>query len=299
MASNAEIGRPGLRWPAGLLLALVSALVNVACTSAGGDDVIAGSGELGHIHDLVFSEDGDLLVASHTGLWRIDGLDRAVLVGSERHDLMSMTSLPDGTLIASGHPDLRLDQYRLEDRPALLGLVRSDDRGESWEVVDLLGVADFHALAATATQVFGAESGGQVWHLDTDEPWSQLGAIDAHDLALDPAGPARQLAVRGDGTVWVTTDGAMTWSRIDGAPSMIEVEWPSEQTVLGVSEDGQIWAGTPTGIWRSAGAGPPGVETFHVDSGGMWWLTAHGGSIHRSDDEGETWVDVYQPPPRS
>lgn len=285
--------------PLAFLAAMVGAMLIAACTSADSDEVIAGSGELGHIHDLVVAEDGELLVASHTGLWRIDGLDRAVLVGSERHDLMSMTSLTDGTLIAGGHPDLRLDRYRVEGRPAFLGLVRSDDGGASWEVVDLLGVADFHALAATEAQVFGADSEGQVWHLDADQRSSRLGAIDAHDLALDPAGAERQLAVLGDGTLWVTTDGAMTWSRIDDAPAMVEVEWPTEETVLGVSEDGRIWAGTPIDIWRSAGEGPPDVETFHVDRGGTWWLTTHGGSIQRSDDEGDTWVDVYQPPPRS
>lgn len=66
-----------------LLIAMLSgALALSACSNDTGGRV-AGPGELGHIHDLVIDEDGSLLVASHSGLYRIESIDRAVLVGSE------------------------------------------------------------------------------------------------------------------------------------------------------------------------------------------------------------------------
>jgi hypothetical protein len=85
-------------------------LLAVASCANDSDEVVAEPGALGHIHDLVLTDDDTLLVASHGGLYRIDEFDRAVLVGTEQHDLMSMSADADG-LLASGHPDLRLEKY--------------------------------------------------------------------------------------------------------------------------------------------------------------------------------------------
>jgi hypothetical protein len=273
-------------------------LVVVAAACGSSDrEVVAGPGDLGHIHDLVV-DDGTVLVASHTGLYRIEGLDRAVLVGTEHHDLMSMTM--DGSeLLASGHPDLRFDEYRVEDRPPFLGLARSRDGGESWEVVDLLGDADFHALVPVDDGLYGAETSGRIWHLDADGAWVELGEVEARDLAVDPTDPSRQLAPDYDGVVRVSSDGAETWSVLDGSPTLLEIEWPASEVVLGVEQDGTIWAASsPELAWDRVAAGPAEVETFSVDHAGVWWVTVHGGAISRSDDQGTTWDDVYVPPTR-
>lgn len=279
---------------------LAAAALLGACGSSAGGDVVARGGDLGHIHDLVITDNDTVLVASHSGLWRIDKLDRAVLVGSERHDLMAMAGLDDGALVASGHPDLRLEEYQVEDHPPFLGLTRSDDGGQSWEVVDLLGDADFHALMPVGDQIFGAETTGRIWRLDPNGTWEQLGEVEARDLAVDPADPTRQLAPDYDGRIWISTDGAATWTRLDDAPEVIEVEWLDAGRILGASEDGTIWGATShDASWTEVGSGPAEVETFHIDSRGRWWLTVHGGAIARSDDEGDTWIDIYTPPPRS
>ncbi len=127
---------------------------------------MAGPGDLGHIHDLVETADGELLVASRSGLYRITDTNTATLVGTEQHDLMSMAADND-TLYASGHPDLRLEQYRVEGHPQHLGLAESSDLGETWIV--------------------------------------------------DPDNPSHLVATDEEARVWVSSDGARTWSLIGNA----------------------------------------------------------------------------------
>lgn len=275
---------------------LVATLALAAC----GDDApdpIAGPGALGHIHDLVLTE-GDLLVASHSGLYRIDGLDQAVLVGTEQHDLMAMSIDAQG-LIASGHPDLRLEKYHVDDHPPHLGLARSSDFGETWTIEDdLLGKHDFHAIVPTADGIFAADSEGLILRRDPDGVWVELGAVEARDLAVHPLSTDEQVATASDGAAWVSDDGALTWQVVPGAPPLLEIEWPAMDLLLGASEDGTIWRATDVaGPWVETANAPPDVETFHVQDG-QWWVTVHGGAIHTSTDQGQTWIPVYQPPQR-
>lgn len=279
-------------------LILVMVIVAAGC----GSDVpvrVAQAGDLGHIHDLVLEPDGDLLVASHTGLYRIEGVDRAVLVGDEQHDLMAMAAQAD-TLIASGHPNLLIERYRVEGSPPYLGLARSIDSGQSWQIVDLLGEADFHALVPTDSGLFAAETAGQIWFLDeASEDWSQLGAVEARDLAVNPDDPSQQLAPDHDGVVWASADTAVTWKRVDTAPSLVEIEWPTAGNIVGATEDGRIWrAARPEGPWTETAELDPGggVETLYVDPNGDWWATVRGGAIFHSAEGGGSWEQVYVPP---
>ena len=167
-------------------------------------------------------------------------------------------------------------------------------------MIDRHGDADFHPLVQIGDQIFGAETTGRIWRLDPDGTWEQLGEVEARDLAVDPADPTRQLAPDYDGNVWMSTDGAATWSPLHDAPAVVEIEWPTADRILAAGEDGTIWSATSVGAeWTEVGSGPAEVETFHIDTQGRWWVTVHGGAIAGSDDEGGTWVDIYIPPPRS
>ncbi len=277
------------------LVALALAILVGGCGS-GDAPTVAADGDLGHIHDLALDENGDLLVASHTGLYRVENETRAVLVGAQ-HDLMSMIVLPDGDILASGHPNLLLDEFRVEDRPPFLGLARSPDGGQSWDELDLLGEADFHALVPAGDGLFAAETSGNIWYQDPSAGWSTLGAVEARDLAIDPSDPQRQLAPDYDGTVWMIEDGAMSWTPSTEAPALIEIEWTEADVILGVTESGSVWsAQNPAGPWIEIATSPTDVETFYVDASGSWWISVHGGEISRSDDQGGQWTEVYVPP---
>ncbi len=280
------------RLVAGSVVTLLASLLVASCAT---EPLVAGAGDLGHIHDLVTEIDGGPLVASHTGLYRIESVDRAVLVGTERHDLMSMTRLPDGRLIIGGHPDLRLEEYRVADKPPHLGLAESVDDGETWSVIALLGEADFHALEPVDRGVLAAESTGRIWLLDQSGELDQLGAVESRDLAVDPADQSRVVSVDYDGGLWFSLDGGATWNSLEAPASLVEVEWSTR--LLGVEENGTIWDGGPDGFsWDVVAQGPSDVETFHIDSEDRWWVTMKGGAIVRSDDAGSSWKDVYVPP---
>ena len=276
---------------------LTAAVALTACSSDTGDRV-AGPGELGHIHDLVIDEDGSLLVASHSGLYRIESVDRAVLVGSEQHDLMSMAA-DDANLLASGHPDLRLEKYRVDDHPPHLGLARSSDGGQTWTVeADLLGKHDFHALAPTDVGVYAADTEGVIMRRSPDGQWENLGALAARDLAANPVDPSQLIATDEDGAAWASADGALTWNPLHDAPDVIEIEWIADDQIIAASEEGTLWQTTaPNGDWSEIAIGPSDLETLHIDND-QWWVTVHGGAIHTSTDDGESWTPVYAPPER-
>lgn len=278
---------------------LATLTIAVACGSSPDGQVAATADDLVHIHDLAVDDD-TVLVASHTGLWRIEDLDRAVLVGAGRHDLMAMAQLGDGTLIASGHPDLRDDEFTVEGLPPFFGLATSNDGGRTWNADELLGHADFHAFAPADGDLYAAETAGRIWKRDSDGDWAELGSVEARDLATHPTDPNRLIATGYDGTVWTSGDGALTWSRPGDAPTLIEIEWTSPDEIIGAAEDGTIWtSSTPDSGWTESGSGPSGVETFYIDAEGNWWLATHGGAISTSSDEGASWANAYQPPPRA
>lgn len=275
---------------------VAGALLLAACGSSGGE-VVAGPHDLGHIHDMVLDSDGTLMVASHTGLYRVEGSDRALLIGDEQHDLMSMAQLDNGALIAGGHPNLLLDKYVADDKPPFLGLVESSDGGESWEIIALLGDADFHALVPRAEGLYAAGGAGLIWFQDLDGQWSQLGEVAARDLALHPDNSDRQVVADYDNVVWVSSDRAATWTTVDDAPALAEIEWLQPDQLIGMDPAGTIWtASAPEGPWSEVATGPEEVETLFIDPAGSWWVAVQGGAISRSDDEGGSWQQVYVQP---
>ncbi|MDQ0352278.1 photosystem II stability/assembly factor-like uncharacterized protein [Alkalibacillus filiformis] len=91
-----------------------------------------------HIHGLGFSENGELLVAAHDGL-NIKDSDWYEADDRPLHDYMGF-SVYDSGFYSSGHPEPGSD---LENP---LGLVHSDDQGQTLDVLGFHGEIDFHRL---------------------------------------------------------------------------------------------------------------------------------------------------------
>jgi hypothetical protein len=66
---------------------------------------------------------------------------RAVRVADRYQDTMRFTVAGPDRFLGSGHPDFQKDP----DLPPLLGLIKSEDAGQTWEPVSMLGEADFHS----------------------------------------------------------------------------------------------------------------------------------------------------------
>jgi len=96
-----------------------------------------------HVHGLGYDTSAKVLyVATHTGMFELpDGAAKAKRIGDKHQDTMGFSLVKPGLFLGSGHPDAR------DDSPPHLGLIKSVDRGRSWQSVSLLGQADARASA--------------------------------------------------------------------------------------------------------------------------------------------------------
>ncbi|QGG94169.1 beta propeller repeat protein [Actinomarinicola tropica] len=272
-------------------------LVLAACgdsegSTAGSGTEQADEGELVHVHDVLVGAGGSpVYLAAHTGLYELR--DGEVVARSDHFDdLMAAAIEPDGTLIASGHPDLSTENLRIAGKPPLLGLVESDD-GSTWTPRSLLGDADFHALVVTEGRLYGADStsarvmvsddGGHTW-----EP--SAGDAQLLDLAINPADPDQMVGVDLDRGLAVSDDGGDSWAPMAGAPNLVDLEWTSSALVA-IDAEGAILRSTDAGLTWTPAATLPGAEALGSDGTDVYAYAAPT-ALHRSGDDGESWSEV-------
>lgn len=239
-----------------------------------------------HVHGLGPDGSGGLLVATHTGLFRVEdgGLER---IGETIQDLMGFTVTGDGMLLASGHPDP--EEAQAQGLPPHLGLIRSTDGGETWEPVSLEGEADFHALRAYGELLYGFDaSGGRLLASgDGGETWEEreLPGLLA-DLVADPA-DAERLVAAGERGVVRSEDGGRSWEGL--AERIGLLAWPEGGPVYLVDAEGAIHTSRDGQGWRRVGeTGEPPAALVAVGPRELYFA-GHDGDILRSEDGGRTW----------
>ncbi|MDE0804868.1 MAG: hypothetical protein OSA99_16290 [Acidimicrobiales bacterium] len=262
---------------------VVAAVLVAGCASQTSTDVVA-EDDVVHVHDLLIREDDTVLAATHSGLYRVDddGLDP---IGDRRHDLMAAV-LEGDAILASGHPDLRDDSLRVEDRPPLLGIVESTD-GQTWSERSLLGEADFHRLVFAEDELFAANSSaGAVWvSADAGATWvARDGAAQLIALAVDPNDSSQMIGVDLDRGLVRSENGGDTWAETEG-PALVDLAWTADG-VIGHDDaggvhrlDGAEWL-TVEVIGDVAALGVRGDELFALR------LPS---TVLRSIDGGSTW----------
>lgn len=93
-----------------------------------------------HIHGLGYSSDGkEVYVPAHDGLRIYNGEKWIVPTLGEKHDYMGF-SMFKGGFYSSGHPSPSSDLANP------LGIVKSTDKGENIEILDLYEEIDFHGM---------------------------------------------------------------------------------------------------------------------------------------------------------
>lgn len=257
-------------------------------SSAGPSGPLAGAGRSGleHIHGLAVRA-GRLYIATHAGLWSVrERGGSAARVGDSRQDLMAFSVAADGAFVASGHP--APDQG---DLPPNLGLVRSADRGRSWQPVSLLGQADFHILESRGRRVIGFD-GTQARLMLSDNggaTWQQRSApAEIFDIAMDPRRPARMVAATAAGLV-VSGNGAVDWLQLRNDVAGL-IAWPRRDRLYLVGGDGTVAVSADAARSLRPVGTVGGQPVAFTASGSRLYVALADNSIKRSTDGGRTWT---------
>jgi hypothetical protein len=283
-------------------MAILSTVIAVAGCGENAEDTGGGptSEDPGpiHVHGLgINPADGALFIATHTGLFRApEGVPEAERVADRYQDTMGFTVIGPDQFLGSGHPDGR------EDLPPFLGLIRSDDAGETWDPVSLLGKADFHVLEASGDVVYGYGSdfktreqrllvsadGGRSWE---ERPLPERSSDplleeSLRSITIDSDNPSAVIA-SGQEALWESTDQGRRWRFLSADPGLLA--WPEADEIFRVADGGEVSISGDRGrTWQAVGSIGGAPAAFEA-SGESLYAALHDGTVKQSDDGGVTW----------
>lgn len=240
----------------------------------------------GHVHGLgQDSVNGRVYAAAHYGLFEVNADGSTTRVADRYQDTMGFTVADADVFYGSGHPDPR------EGGPPHLGLIRSTDRGQTWQTLSLRGEVDFHALTATGSTLYGWDSQSSMVLRSDDggRQWHRGAQVRVADLSVDPEAPR---------TVLATGEPGLLESRDGGASFVLAASQPPQPLLLihhlkgqkglaGLGPDGTVWTGQNSG-WVQAGRLPGPPEAFTASTA-MHYLAATKAGVYASTDAGRTW----------
>lgn len=245
----------------GLSALIGLSLVFTACASTTEPPPESTAPVIGHVHGVAQDPRSDnLLLASHNGLFTVaqDGVVTGPLGG---YDFDAMGFAVKGeTLFASGHPGLETPS---ELGSPNLGIIRSDDVGESWEPVALTGVEDFHVLTTGPDGVLygiGSSRANIVISMDGGATWSPRGIVVAVDLVVTDAG---MYAATEQG-LQLSIDEGNNFVIVDSAPLLYLLAVTSTGTLIGAGVDGYLWSQLEDGSWEQTESLPGPVQALGV-----------------------------------
>ncbi|MDN5749509.1 MAG: exo-alpha-sialidase [Pseudonocardia sp.] len=284
--TNPNHARLTSRGPAALAGLTLAALALTGCAAPAPTSAADSGGPVfAHVHGLgVDPADGAIQVASHDGLFQ-SGPDGLVPAGVPGRDLMGFTITGPGPYLSSGHPAPG------DDLPNPLGLVETRDGGTTWTPLSLTGEVDFHALDVSQGTVFGYDATNGLLRASTDggRSWEDRAELEALDIAVDPAEPARVLATTAGGVV-ASTDGGRSFGAPSG-PQLAYLSWGPDGVVHGLDTGSTVFTSRDGGsTWQQAGTAPGGRPQAITATDDVL-LVATAGGVYRSDD-GRTFASV-------
>jgi hypothetical protein len=205
----------------GALLAATFAVATVTACSFTQSGSSPGKPE--HIHSVATDGQGFFL-ASEEGLYSWSGTSWELR--GEVFDVMGL-AIEDGVFYASGHPGL------LQDLPDPLGLLLSDNQGETWTSHALSGHVDFHLLRVSGDTMVGIAANFKSVLVSTDggTNWLTLVTPVFTDLDMNPA-VASQMLLVSDGMLSISTDAANSFSQISAPTEVLFVDWSNTGVFL-------------------------------------------------------------------
>jgi hypothetical protein len=308
---QAEAAKPEPpRIPRGLLLLAVAGVVGLlvagallwGSSSGGQEEVFTGvpftdPGPI-HVHGLgINPADGSLIIATHTGLFRV-GKDsrKAVRIADRFQDTMGFSVVGPDRFLGSGHPDARE-----QNLPPFLGLIESTNGGDSWEPISLLGDADFHVLRSQGKYVYGYDASndrllrstnaGRSWQ-EFNKPGKRLDTpAQVVDFAIDPQDSRRLVmtAIGGlDQGMYESRNAGASWKRLNYAAGLLA--WPAPKRLYLVDGNGEVTFSSSGGAKLEQRGKIGGQPAALLGQGAdELYVALHDGTIKRSQDGGITW----------
>lgn len=225
----------------------VLALLATGCTATPEAGQDAEPPRIDHVHGIAADPRGDdLFVATHNGIFIVTptgGVSGPI--GGYDFDSMGFT-VADKTLFASGHPG---PETPTELGSRNLGIIRSDDFGESWSPIAFTGTEDFHVLTAGPDgTLYGIGSSAIDLLISTDGgiEWTQGAPLAAADIVATNDG----IYAAVEEGLQLSTDRGKTFTLVDGAPVLYSLDARQDGTLVGAGIDGQIWSQGRDGTWE-------------------------------------------------
>jgi hypothetical protein len=274
------------------VIAIGVALFLASC--GGGDGASRGApppappstGAMQHIHGLGV-RDGDLYIATHTGLWIApEGVTKAHRFGNSQQDIMGFSIESASRFLGSGHP-----APSEQGRPPNLGLIESRDGGRSWRDVSLLGRADFHVLESSGSRIYGFDGIGNRLMVSSDRgrSWRRRRPPAAlYSLAVDP-GDAERFIAGTQGGVFRSSTAGRTWREVD--PDLAGLlSWPASNRLYLVDGSGQVRVSANRGrTWQPVGSIGGRPAAFSA-TGDELYVALEDATVKRSTDGGRSWT---------
>lgn len=267
-------------------LAAIPVLMGCATDDQDGPPADRPDSSVGHIHGLgVDPADGFLYVATHHGLFRVDGDSEPTRVADRWQDTMAFTITGPRRFLASGHPDVR------EDLPSQLGLIESTDAGQTWRPVALQGEADFHLLEQAQGILYAYDAtSGELLATEDRKSFDPVVRAPLVSLAPDPDDPSSLLATTSRAELVSIDTEQGTVTAVSG-PALAMIATHPSGALVGLDPHGAAHVRSQTdGDWVQLGeiGGAPAALLVTDER----WFAATEDQVLESSDAGRTWTRV-------
>lgn len=260
--------------------------------------------EVNHIHGTGYiNGDTEFVIASHAGLYAY-GKDGWKETNLEKNDYMGFQPTEDG-FFASGHPAVNSDLKNP------FGLMKSTDKGATFEQLAFYGEIDFHYLGAgyksNAVYVFNEASTADLktglhYTLDQGKTWtaSKMEGFSASTLSNLSVHPSYEemIAIGSQEGLFLSTDFGDTFNKLHEAANV---------TYVTLTEDGGYYASIDNQelpVLQKFTIGDTGESSLplpeklrspvqfiavHPDNSEELVVTTFDNSIYKTKDAGATW----------
>ncbi len=238
--------------------------------------------DAGHVHGIVRSPKGDLLIGTHAGVFT-PGADGSLTRIGDAADYMGLAFLPGGTLLSSGHPAPDSDE------PNPLGLRQSRDDGTTWTRVTQIPRDDYHVIETGGGRIYAVGSSGAMYAGRAPTVMAVIGDAPSGliDLAVKPGRGSSLLASTESGLLR-SRDGGRTWTPVGDGVGLLS--WVRSDAVFLVDAAGAVLMSADDGAsWSARGTIGAPPAALLATSASELVAADHNGRILTSDDGGRNW----------